>query len=62
MSSKTLGSDENSMVILKQQDTPGVDFLQKVLNLSLAIYFVSEEWKMERVVSLLKTDKDISKG
>ncbi|XP_058982740.1 probable RNA-directed DNA polymerase from transposon BS isoform X1 [Musca domestica] len=61
-SSKALGPDGISMVMLKQLDTPGVEYLTKVLNLSLATHIVPEIWKMGRVVPLLKPGKDASKG
>lgn len=38
----------------------GVKYLTKVLNLSLATYIGPETWKLGRVVSLLKIDKDSS--
>ena len=61
-SSKALGPDGISMVMLKQLDTSGVEYLTKILNLSPATHIVPETWKMGRVVSLLKPGKDASKG
>lgn len=50
------------MLMLKQLDTPGVEYPTKVLNLSLATYIVLEAWKMVRAVPLQKPAKDASKG
>ncbi|XP_073831662.1 uncharacterized protein [Musca autumnalis] len=47
-SSKALGPDGISMVMLKQLDEPGVEYLTKVFNMSLATLVVPEVWKMGR--------------
>ena len=61
-SSKALGPDGISMYMLKQLDIPGVEYLAKTLNLSLATQTVPDVWKMGRVVPLLKPGKDASKS
>ena len=49
-------------LMLKQLDEPGVEYLTKLLNLSLATLVVPDAWKMGRVVPLLKPGKDASKS
>lgn len=61
MSFKVLGTDGIPMVTLKQLDEQGVEYLSKLLNLSLATLIVPEVWKLGRVIQLLKPGKDASK-
>uniref|UniRef100_A0A1I8NKZ4 Uncharacterized protein n=1 Tax=Musca domestica TaxID=7370 RepID=A0A1I8NKZ4_MUSDO len=50
------------MVMLKQLDEPGVEYLTKLFNLSLATLVVPDAWNVSRVVPLLKPGKDTSKS
>lgn len=48
--------------MFKQFNTLGVEYLTKVLNLSLYIHKVPEAWEMSRMVLLLKAGNDANKG
>lgn len=60
--SKALGPDGISMLMLKQLDAPGVEYLTNVLNLSIATLIIPEVWKMGRVIPLLKPGKSADQG
>ncbi len=61
-SSKSIGPDGISMLMLKYLGPTGVNYLTKVLNLSMATLQIPDVWKVERVVPLLKPGKPANKG
>ena len=61
-SSKSIGPDGISMLMLKYLRTTGVSYLTKVLNLSMSTLQIPNVWKVGRVVPLLKPGKPANKG
>ena len=50
------------MQILKHQESTGLSYLTKVLNLSLTTLQIPDMWKVGRGVSQLKPGKPVNKG
>ena len=61
-SSKSIGPDGISMLLLKHLGSTGVSYLTKVLKLSMATLQIPDVCKVERVVLLLKPGKLANKG
>lgn len=60
--SKAMGPDNLSPIILKHLGTKGITFITKLLNLSLQTLTIPYSWKTARIIPILKPEKNPELG